>query len=77
MNRKHDPVAELVVDAPFALAQHAGLLQQLQFCIIRAQLADQRIPASRGVADAEAGGDIAGQAPLFQVINSLRRLLQL
>ena len=81
-DREHDAVAEPVVSLAFGLrliglvGDHQTRFDQQRVVVAR-EGAGQAPPAVGGIAQAEAGGDLAGQAAALEVGHGARRFLEL
>ena len=73
---KHDAVAEAVVALAAVAVDHESGGIELRVVVLRED-ALQALPLVRCVADAEARGDLAGEAAALQVLDRARRILQL
>ncbi|MEJ2535380.1 MAG: hypothetical protein P8008_07980 [Gammaproteobacteria bacterium] len=77
VNRKHDPVAKLVIARPAAFAEHARPGEALEPVLVRAQRVFHPIPARRRVADAKITANLAGQAPGLEILDCRRMVFEL
>jgi hypothetical protein len=75
-DREHDAIAEPVVAAPAFAVDHQARVLQRRVRIAREHPL-QVLPAVRGVADAEARRDLAGEPAALQVLDRIRRGLEL
>ena len=78
-DRKHDAIAETIVAARAAVTgdQHTARNQQLFVIPTGAKAATHLIPVPRGITDVEALDHLASQAPAFQILHRLRRVLEI
>ena len=68
-DREEDAVAKAVVVLAVLLDHQASLDQMPQVLFGAPQLTDEEIPPRGGVAEAEAGGDLAAQSASLEVVN--------
>jgi hypothetical protein len=76
VDREHDPVAKTVV----SLAAFPGDDEARRFerrVVVAGKGGGEGLPRVGGIADPEPGGDRAGKAPLLEIGDGARRLLQL
>ena len=76
-NREHEPVAEAVIAATVVLAHDDQPAFFELRVVVLGKYAGQTMPACRGIAQAKALGDFAGDAALFQILDGFRSCLEL
>ena len=75
MDREHHAIAEPVVPLAAVTADHETCRLERRIVVIRKDLG-QALPGVRRVTYAEAGGDLAREAPRFEIFDCMRGLLQ-